>query len=158
MKRIILTFTAVCMTIFAGCRAVYNAEMADPVDMSKEASVVFTRTTVFSPVFGSYSISEFVEITYCNSYRNAAEQMVVEVGIRYHGPTSWTNWWKAAPPQISLKSHCVFFKGARSASPAVYSTNNQNIVIKRGETYTYKAVCPRSEASSFQLVLGGYND
>ncbi len=158
LKYSLLMFVIALAVLFCGCNAVQNADMVPVEDLQEESSVVFTRAAKYHPYFGTYSIREFVEITYCKAHYNDAGQMVVEVGIRNRGPASWKNWWHDAPAQISLKSKCNFFRGDRVASPIVYSTNNRNIVIKRGETYAYRAVCPRGEAKSFQLVLGGYNE
>lgn len=158
MKKLLFLFPAVVLAVVCGCRPVHNANYVTPTRALEEGPVVFTRTAQYQPFFGSYSIREFVEITYCNAHRNEAGQLVMEVGIRNRGPASWTNWWKNAPEQISLKAQCKFFRGIRVASPIVYSTNRENIVIKRGETYAYKAVCPRGEAETAQLVLGGYNE
>lgn len=143
--------------LFCGCDTVHNAYRVDSDDLADEGSVVFTRAAKFYPFFGSYSISEFVEITYDQVSVNDAGMLVAEVGIRNRGPVRWTNWWKGAPEQIVLKARCVFFRGDRGSSPAVYSTNEQEIVIDRGQTYLYKAVCPVEDASSYQLVLGGVN-
>ena len=158
MKKAMLLFCLLACTLFCGCRAVYDAESGNPRASVIEGNVVFTRPTEFFPLAGSFSVGEYLEITYQNSHRNEAGQLVVEVGIRNCGPVKWHNWWRRAPEQIAIKSRCDFFRDAKVTSPMVYSTNNQNIIIKRGETYAYKAVCPRPEAKSWQLLLGGYNE
>lgn len=150
MKKFFVFSVMAVMALFCGCHSTY------PVDRNNtpETSVVFTRPARFTPFFGSYSLSEFVEITYERASRNHANQFVVEVGIRNRGPVSWTNWFKNAPEQIPLKVQTSFFRGPRSGSPSVYTTNRQEIVIGRGETYHLKVVCPVKDVSDYQVVLG----
>lgn len=150
MKKFFTMLFLLSAVLFTGCHAVYDVDRSDRA----EGSIVFTRPARFTPFFGSYSLSEFVEITYERASRNAAGQMVVEVGIRNRGPVSWVNWYKNAPERITLKTRCVFFNGIRNASPAVFTTNQQEIIIGRGETYYYRAVCPNQNARDYQLILG----
>ena len=158
MKYLAILFAAVILSGIYGCRPVHNADYVNDTRARDEGAVVFTRAAKYHAFFGTYSIRDFVEITYCNVQRNAAGQLVMEVGIRNSGPASWRNWWKNAPEQISLKAQSNFFRAERVSSPIVYSTNRENIIIKRGTTYAYKAVCPNGEAQTAQLVLGGYNE
>ncbi len=151
MKYFLFVAVFICSMFICGCHSVYNANRAD--DLSREGSIVFTRPARFSPFFGSYSISEFVEIVYEKAYKNAAGQLVVEVGIRNRGPVSWTNWHVKAPERLTLKTICNFYNGNKNGSPIAYSTNRREIVIGRGETFAYQAVCP-VEAFSYQLILG----
>lgn len=151
MKYFLLFAAVFSCVLFSGCYSVYNANRAE--DTSREGSIVFTRPARFSPFFGSYSLSEFVEIVYEKAYKNEAGQLVVEVGIRNRGPVSWTNWHVRAPERITLKTICNFYNGNRNGSPIAYATNNREIVINRGETFAYKAVCP-VPAFSYQVILG----
>ena len=137
-----------------GCRAVYDANRADEKNLAAEGSIVFTRPAQFTPFFGSHSLSEFIEIVYERASRNSSGMLVVEVGIRNRGPVSWTNWDNRAPDRITLKTVCNFYSGAAVRSPVIYSTNRREIVIPRGETYVYRAMCPQTEAQNYQLVLG----
>ena len=141
---------------FLGCTAVDPVARADRAAMSQEGTVVFTRPAHFTPWFGNYSISQFLEITYERVSRNDAGQLVVEVGIRNRGPVSWTNWNTHAPKTLSIAATCNFYETAAGAlgGPVVYQTNRRTIVINRGETYSYKAVCPVENAQGYQLVLG----
>lgn len=155
MKSLLLCLLAVLCAAFSGCRAVYNVERAKLDDLQAEGTIVFTRPARFTPLFGSYSISELVEITYEKVSRNAAGQLVVEAGIRFRGPVSWTNWNVPATSRVTLKTRCNFYgEGGVVNSPIIYSTNQREIVIPLGGTYAYKAVCPRAEASRYQIVLG----
>ena len=141
---------------FLGCTAVDPVARADRSVMSQEGTVVFTRPAHFTPWVGNYSISQFIEITYELVSRNDAGQLVVEVGIRNRGPVSWTNWHTHAPKTLSIAATCNFYETAAGAlgGPVVYQTNRRTLVINRGETYSYKAVCPVDNAKGYQLVLG----
>lgn len=141
---------------FLGCTAVDPVARADRAAMSQEGTVVFTRPAHFTPWFGNYSISQFLEITYERVSRNDAGQLVVEVGIRNRGPVSWTNWNTHAPKTLSIAATCNFYETAAGAlgGPVVYQTNRRMLVINRGETFAYKAVCPVDNAKGYQLVLG----
>ena len=154
MKYTFMFFAMAAAIIFCSCRPVRDAHRANPQRAAKESSIIFTRAAHFTPFFGSYSMSQFFEIIYERASRNEAGQLVVEIGIRNRGPVNWTNWHMHAPERISLNTHCNFYRGDRVVSPIVYSTNHQRIVIGRGETYAYKAVCPVLSAESYQLVLG----
>ena len=149
-----LANVALALVLFAGCTAV------DPVDHAKhlesEGTIVFTRPARFTPWFGNYSISQFLEITYEHASRNSAGQLVVEVGIRNRGPVSWTNWYRHAPEVLNIAATCNFYGTQAGAlgGPVVYQTNRRTLTIRRGETFSYKAVCPVEGANGYQLVLG----
>lgn len=153
MKYTSIFAVAVMAVIFTGCTAVDNANPADAGKLAKEGTIVFTRPAQFTPFFGSHSISEFVEIVYENVSRNEAGFLVVEVGIRNRGPVLWTNWHVRAPKRLTLKARCNFYRGSIQ-TPMVYSTNARTIVVPKGETYAYRAVCPVKDATNYQLVLG----
>ncbi|MBQ9788040.1 MAG: hypothetical protein IJW31_00370 [Lentisphaeria bacterium] len=144
----------ICVVLICGCQATYNVNRASHADLASEGTVVFTRPAKFAPLFGSYSLSEFVEIVYERSSKNEAGQMVVELGIRNRGPVSWTNWDRKAPERITLKIRSNFYLENSINSPIVYSTNQQEIVISRGETYAYKVTCPNVNAMGYQIILG----
>lgn len=147
-------FAVAALVALCGCEAVYSANRASTHKLQSEGTIVFTRPARFSPVFGSYSISELIEITYERVSRNAAGCLVVEAGIRYRGPVEWTNWYSTAPARITLRTVCNFFQGGGPETPIVYSTNQRNIVISRGETYAYKVICPKDSADRYQIILG----
>lgn len=154
MKILSFMLSICAAAILCGCHSVCDVARANPEDLNKESTIVFTRSAKFTPFFGTHSMREFIEITYEKFYRNEAGQLVVEVGIRNRGPVSWTNWHRRAPKRLTLNTRCNFYSGNRVVSPMVYSTNRQKIVIERGETYAYKVLCPSLNANSFQLVLG----
>ena len=151
MKYSLLLLPVLGLLLFCGCKAVHDADRPDNID---EGTVVFTRPARYTMFFGSYSISEFMEVVYERDSRNDAGQLVVEVGIRNRGLASWTNWPQHAPSRIILKARCNFYREKRVVSPIAYSTNQSRLIIGRGETYAYKAVCPVADVSDYQLVLG----
>lgn len=160
MKNIINSLTfgflAFLSLLFSGCTAVDPVARADRGDMAQEGTIVFTRPARFTPWFGNYSISQFIEITYEKASVNAAGQLVVEVGVRNRGPVSWTNWHRHAPAKLAIAATCKFYETQAGAlgGPVVYETNRRTLVINRGETYSYKAVCPVAGVKGYQLVLG----
>ena len=149
MKKFLIFAAFITIATLCGCRSTYNANRALP----NTNTVIFTRPTKYTPFFGTYSISDFVEIVYEKASRNAAGQLVVEIGIHYRGPVRWTNWYKKAPRLLHLKTRCNFHSEGLT-SPVIYSTNTQNIVIGLGETYAFRAVCPNINANQYQVVLG----
>ena len=159
MRKIIFAVCSIAVILITGCKAVYPADRGySPVPKDVENQIVYTRTTKFWPFFGSYSVGEYLEITYEKVSYNSAGQLVFEVGIRNHGPVSWTNWFVPAPAIISLQLRCDFFEGAREASPVIDSTNTQEIIIERGKTAVCRFVCPKKGAKSCQLILTGFNE
>lgn len=119
-----------------------------------EGTVVFTRPARTAIFFGTYSLAQFFEITYDRATRNENGFLVVEVGVRNCGPSSWVNRYQTMPDSITIKAQCNFYSGLDTNSPICYSTSQQAILVRHGETYAYKAICPLKEAQSYQLVLG----
>ncbi len=156
MKISLLAAAAITGAVFCGCTAVDSVARAGQRDMAREGTIVFTRPARFTPWFGNYSISQFLEVTYERASRNAAGQLVVEVGIRNRGPVSWTNWHQHAPKILNIAATCNFYGTQAGAleGPVIYQTNRRTLAINRGETYVYKAVCPVEGANGYQLVLG----
>ena len=160
MKKARRMAAAACAALAAlaigGCTAVDPVARADQRELAAEGTIVFTRPARFTPWFGNYSISQFLEITYEQVSRNPAGQFVVEVGIRNRGPVGWTNWHRHAPKTLNIAATCNFYGTPAGAlgGPVVYSTNRRVLAINRGETFAYKAVCPVEGANGFQLVLG----
>ncbi len=156
IKILMLAGSVLAMAFFGGCTAVDPVARANREDMSQEGTIVFTRPARFTPWFGNYSISQFIEVTYEHVSRNGAGQLVVEVGIRNRGPVSWTNWHQQAPKVLNIAATCNFYGTSAGAlgGPIVYQTNRRTLAINRGETFAYKAVCPVEGANGYQLVLG----
>ncbi len=149
-----LALFGILMLTWTGCRTVDAA--ANATDLADESRVVFARATEYTMWFGSESPNDYFEITYCRLAQNDAGQPVAEVGIRYRGGTSWTNWFRPVPEHVSLTAVCNFYptSGAQAEGPAIYSTNKQILQFSLGQTTAFKAVCPVQEAMGFQLVLG----
>lgn len=154
LKKCFKLLFGICIITLCGCQATYNVNRTSVADLSTEGSVVFTRPAKFTPLFGSYSLSEFVEIVYERSSKNNAGQMIIELGIRNRGPVSWTNWDRTAPERITLKICTNFYRENNINSPIIYSSNQQEIVIGRGETYPYKVICPSAEGMGYQVIIG----
>ena len=156
IKVSVVSMTAIASAVFFGCTAVDPVVRADQGESAKEGTIVFTRPARFTPWFGNYSISQFLEITYERASRNSAGQLVVEVGIRNRGPVSWTNWHRHAPELLDIAATCNFYGTQAGAlgGPVIYQTNRRTLAIRRGETFSYKAVCPVDGANGYQLVLG----
>lgn len=146
----------VMLGCLAGCRANYPVSRVSQADLQMEGTVVFDRASRNNLFFGNHSLVEYVEVVYDRFSVNAAGQPVVEVGIRYKGPDSWTNWYKDAPPQLKIKATCNFYgtPAAQAGGPIVYAVNRLPVAIKLGETFAYKAVCPVTTARGYQVVLG----
>lgn len=146
-----------CLVILlVGCHANYSVSRVSQNDLQMESAVVFDRASRNNLFFGNHSLVEYVEVVYERFAVNEAGQPVVEVGIRYKGPDSWVNWWKDAPRQLNIVGTCNFYdtSAAQAGGPIVYSTSRQPIVLKLGETFAYRAVCPLKSVRGFQLVLG----
>lgn len=140
--------------ILSGCTAVDNVDRVSCADQQQEGTIVFARAAHYSPLFGTYSLNELIEIAYERVHRNAAGQLVVEAGIRYRGYSFWTNWFRHSPGVLTLRTVCNFYQDGGISTPVVYATNHQEIVINRGETFAFKAVCPVTSATRYQIVLG----
>lgn len=141
---------------FSGCYSVKAVDRASEGDLIAEGSVVFARAGQYTLWFGSHSPREYFEVVYERFSRNDAGMPVVEVGIRYRGGVSWTDWYRSVPQTVTLDAKCNFYPtiSAQADGPILYSTNRERLVFQRGNVCAYKAVCPVREAKSYQLVLG----
>ncbi len=153
MKIFCYVFIFAAALMFSGCRATYAVNRART---DNEGTIVFTRPKKFYPFFGSYSLSEFIEITYEKFSRNKAGQPVVEVGIRYRGPVQFSDWYTKAPDTVAVKVRTNFLEGINVSSRIVWSTGDREIVIPLGQTYAYRAVCPDNMAQGYRVILGDY--
>jgi len=152
-----IVMVAAAMTFsFSGCYSVKAVSRADRGDLGSEGSVVFSRAGQYTMWFGSHSPREYFEIVYERFSHDTAGQPVVEIGIRYRGGVSWTDWHKEMPQTVTLGAQCNFYDTptAQAGGPVVYSTNRERLVFQLGNTYAYRAVCPVRSAVGYQLVLG----
>lgn len=158
MKRRCVTIAGlVGLAMFiGGCYSVKPLDRPSDADLIGEGSVVFARAGQYTLWFGSHSPREYFEVVYERMSRNDAGFAVVEVGIRYRGGVSWTDWYRNVPQTVTLGAVCNFYStpAAQAGGPIIYSTNRERLVLQRGGTYAYRAVCPVREAEGYQLVLG----
>ena len=150
---------AVLLTLGAALGGCYSVTPVDRVDtgaMMGEGTVVFARPSKYTPYFGTYSPRDYFEVVYERFSTNEANLPVVEVGLRYRGGVSWTDWFRDMPQTVTLTAVCSFYADmrAQAGGPAIFATNRERIVFQRGMTYAYKAVCPLTNARGYQLVLG----
>ena len=140
----------------AGCYSVKAVDRVSGEDLITEGSVVFARAGQYTLWFGSHSPREYFEVVYERFSHNDAGMPVVEIGIRYRGGVSWTDWCRNVPQTVTLGAKCNFYDtpSAQAGGPVIYSTNRERLVFQRGNTYAYKAVCPVRSAKGYQLVLG----
>ena len=162
MKKLFFKHLAVVVLLSAllllpsACESVQKVGSADQAELNSEGSTVFVRSPGYTIFFGTRSLRDYIEITYDRSSINEAGQMVVELGIRNRGPSSWYNFLNHSPT-IVIMAQANFYEtpqqGHGPSSPPVYSTNRRKFVIKRGETATCRFVCPVKKARSCQVVL-----
>lgn len=158
MKKAVVSCVAFGMVMFLGqgCYSVKSLERPAQENLSREGSVVFVRAKQYTLWFGSHSPREYFEVVYERFSRNDAGFAVVEVGIRYRGGVSWTDWYRSMPQTVTLGAQCNFYPtaAAQAEGPIAYSTNRERIILQIGSTYAYKVVCPVRSVESYQLVLG----
>ena len=135
-----------------GCKAVSTVDQADRADLENEGSVVFTRPSRYV-AWGTKSLRDYLEVTYERFYTNDAGQDVLEVGLRFRGATNWYDYFYSMPESVTFTGRADFYPGKTRSGAPLYSTNRQTILIKRGDTFNFKAVSPRKGAGSYQLVL-----
>ena len=144
---------AAVATLAGGCQSVHNLDSAD---MYGESAVVVARPHNIT-LFKTASLARCLETTYAAARENEAGQLTVQVGLRNKGPTQWFNWMNHAPEALTVYVTCNYYEtpaGAASATPIIYSTDRRQLVLPRGETVPYSAVCPFPGAMGFQLVIG----
>ena len=144
------------LSVVAGCYSVKPVDRVALSDQMAEGSVVFVRAEQYTLWFGSHSPREYFEIVYERFSRNEAGFPVVELGLRYRGGVQWTDWYKSMPQTVTLGAVCNSYAtpAAQAGGPILYSTNRERIVLQRGGTYAYKAVCPVKKTEGYQIVLG----
>ena len=152
--KILSILAIIAAAVLSGCTSVDNVDRASYSSQQEEGTIVFTRAAHYSPLFGTYSLNEVIEVAYEKVSRNEAGQLVVDAGIRYRGFSLWTNWFKHSPSRLTLRTVCNFYQEGGLSTPIIYSTNHQEIVINRGETFAFKVICPVKAAARYQIVLG----
>jgi hypothetical protein len=158
MNRIIVFCAGVVLSAIAvtGCYSVKAVDRISDEALIGEGSIVFARAGQYTLWFGSHSPREYFEVVYERFSHNDAGLPVVEIGIRYRGGVSWTDWYRDVPQTVTLGAQCNFYAtpAAQAGGPIIYSTNRERLVFQRGNVCAYKAVCPVRSAKGYQLVLG----
>jgi hypothetical protein len=143
----------VAVVALAGCKTVHNVDRVKPSKLTKEGTVVFVRPTEYS-LFGTKSLSDYVEITYDQARRNDAGLLEVRVGLRDRGGQ---HFWDVRGMDFAVSAKTTFYAepvaGSDHRSPPVYETNWQRVMMVRGGTADYKAVCPMKEGAYYQVTL-----
>lgn len=163
MKKFFFKYLAVFILLPAllllpsACSSVEGISSADQAELNSEGDAVFVRPQDYTILFGTRSLSSFIEITYNRSFINEAGQMVVELGMRNRGPSNWYNFLDTAPNDIVIMAKANFYvtpkQGHGPSSPPIYSTNDRKFVIKRGQIVACRFVCPVKTAKSYQVVF-----
>jgi hypothetical protein len=141
------------LLFLVGCRSVHNVDRASPSKLSREGSIVFVRPTEYS-VFGTKSLSDYVEVVYEQAERNEAGLLEVRLGLRDKGGQ---HLWDLQGKDFPLSVKATFYdqpvagEGVRSAP--VYETNWQRLSLLRGATTDYKVVCPLNAGAYYQVTL-----
>ena len=153
MKRYLIVSGLVLATALAGCRSVYNVRRVAPEQLNEEGTIVFVRPTEYT-VFGTKSFRDYIEITHERASKNDAGLLQVQVGFRNRGGR---HLWDRKGPNFSLSVKTAFYdqpfvSGGQSSIP-VYETNWQPMAMPRGDTFEYKAVCPKPSAGYYQVTV-----
>ncbi|MGE4563454.1 MAG: hypothetical protein AB7F32_01165 [Victivallaceae bacterium] len=143
---------SILLPFAGGCKAVSSVDQADRADLENESTVVFTRPSRYV-AWGTKSLRDYLEVTYERFYTNDAGQDVLEVGLRFRGATHWYDYFYSMPESVTFTGRANFYPGKTRSGAPLYSTNRQTILIRRGDTFNFKAVSPRKGAGSYQLVL-----
>ena len=145
------TALVLAVVVLAGCQTVYNVDRAEPGKLTKEGTVVFVRPTEYS-LLGTKSLSDYVEITYDQARRNDAGLLEVRVGLRDRGGQ---HFWDVKGMDFAVSAKTTFYAvaGSDHRSAPVYETNWQRVMMVRGGTADYKAVCPMKEGAYYQVTL-----
>ncbi len=141
------------LLFLAGCHSVHNVDRVSPSKLGQEGSVVFVRPTEYS-VFGTKSLSDYVEVVYEQAQRNEAGLLEVRVGVRNKGGQ---HFWDVHGPDFPLSAKTTFYDkpvaGEEARSAPVYETNWQRLSLLRGATTDYKVVCPVKTGAYYQVTL-----
>ncbi|OHB65067.1 MAG: hypothetical protein A2Y77_11825 [Planctomycetes bacterium RBG_13_62_9] len=139
--------------LLAGCSSVHNVDRADEGKLAGEETIVFVRPTEYK-VFGTKSLSDYVEVVYEQARRNDAGLLEVRVGLRDKGGQ---HFWDLQGPDFPLSVKTTFYDkpvaGEGLRSPPVYETNWQRVSMLRGATADYKVICPVKAGAFYQVTL-----
>lgn len=157
IKKAFLFLALFTVSLFAiSCHPTKTLARSNPAELRAEGDVIIARPSQYTIVFGSRSISEYLDIAYNRTSYNSAGFLMNETGIRNRGGTRWYNFAKASPRYITVYVRADFYATAlpdKSAGPPVYSTNRRQIKIRLGDIYNFRAVCPVKTANSCQIFI-----
>jgi len=139
--------------LLTGCRSVYNVDRADSEELSEEGTVVFVRPTDYA-LFGTKSLSDYIEVVYERAQRNEAGLLEVRVGLRDRGGQ---HFWDVTGPDFPISAKVAFYDepvaGQASRTPPVYETNWQRVTLVRGSTSDFRVICPMKDGAYYQVTL-----
>ena len=148
-----LARTLLLLSLLAGCRSTYNVNRVDSRELSGEGTIVFVRPTEYS-LFGTKSLSDYVEVVYEQAKPNSAGLLELRVGLRNKGGQ---HFWDVHGPNFSISAKTAFYEaplaGAEQRAPAVYETNWQRVTMVRGATTDYRVICPVKAGAYYQVTL-----
>lgn len=146
-KLLFLAYAAV--GLLSACNTTQEVARANNTD----GSVVFNRPQNYTIFFGTRSLNEFIELTSESFTRNAAGLPVISLAIRYRGYVRGIGFARQSPHQINFNARADFYRDSSRKGAPVYSTNNQRVVIRLGDTYFFTATCPVEECQGCRVVL-----
>lgn len=156
MIRVLFTTSSfiLLITMMTGCRSTYNVKRTSPLEIASEGTIVFVRPTKYSPLIGTKSLHDYVEVTHETATRNRADLLQVSIGLRDIGGK---HWWDLKGPDFLLSIKTVFYDrpynaGGQTSVP-VYETNWRTVKMLRGATSEYKVICPRKEGAYYQVTI-----
>ncbi|MDR0931790.1 MAG: hypothetical protein LBM70_02060 [Victivallales bacterium] len=155
IEKILLVIAAASLLGVIGCATTAEPNRTDANQLSKEGNVVFTRPPDFS-IFGTTSISDYIEVLGDRFYANEAGQPVAEITLRNRGRVHWYNALSETPENIVLMAQANFYdkeSSERHNARLLYSTNRRKILLKRGLTTRMEFVSPVVGARGFQVIL-----
>ncbi len=135
------------------CKTVYEAHHTPAKDLASEDSLVFVRPDYYT-ILGTRSIRDYIEVTYEESKRNAADLMTVQVGFRNRGGQ---RFYDLKGPTVALSIKTSFYAEPLSAqgprSAPLYETNWQPLVLVRGDTGHFQVTCPVPAGRHYQITV-----
>lgn len=152
MKQItVFSILALILTL-CGCHSQYAVQRAAE-EPSQTSTVVFVRPAEYSPLFGTKSLRDYVEVVYEQAKRNDSGRLQVSIGLRNRGGQHIydTN----GRDVIHLSARVVFYASelANRQQAPVYESGWESVVIERGNTRDFTVVSPSKEARYYQVIL-----
>ncbi len=146
------TFVMVLITVLfiTGCKTLHNVDRVTDQALKQESTIVFVRPTEYS-IFGTKSISDYMEISYETAKKNTASLLVVKAGLRNRGGQ---HFWDTIGPQYQISVKTTFYETPMGYNSApVYETNWETVTMRRGDTHHYQAICPRKNVDYYQITI-----